>query len=114
MQVAMQHVANVKKERSTGVNPKSEDAKGHDSLLKHILDSDMPESELSDERLAKEAQVLLGGGTASTARTIGYISYYVLARADIRFKLHQELKAIISTWPRRVPSLTELERLPNL
>lgn len=74
----------------------------------------MPQSELSDERLAKEAQVLLGGGTASTARTIGYITYYILARPRIRSKIQEELKDVMATWPQRVPSLAELEKLPFL
>lgn len=74
----------------------------------------MPESELSDERLAKEAQVLLGGGTASTARTITYISYYILAYPHIGAKLQQELREVMASYPRQVPCLTELERLPYL
>ena len=74
----------------------------------------MPESELSDERLAKEAQVLLGGGTASTARTLGFISYYVLANPRIHSRLKEELRGPMSTYPQHVPSWAELERLPYL
>lgn len=74
----------------------------------------MPESELADERLAKEAQVLLGGGTASTARTLGFISYYVLANSHIHTRLKEELKEPMATYPEHVPSWAELERLPYL
>jgi len=74
----------------------------------------MPEYEQSDERLAKEAQVLLGGGTASTARTLGFISYYILANPEIHSRLQEELKDPMSGWPDRVPSWAELERLPFL
>lgn len=74
----------------------------------------MPESESSDERLAKEAQVLLGGGTASTARTLGFISFYILANPEIKAKLRQELEEPMSDWPERIPSWAELERLPFL
>lgn len=74
----------------------------------------MPESERSDERLAKEAQVLLGGGTASTARTLGFVSYYILANPDIHSRLQEELRETMSGWPERVPSWAELERLQYL
>ncbi|KAK5633633.1 hypothetical protein RRF57_009347 [Xylaria bambusicola] len=72
------------------------------SVFHHIVDSDMPPSERSEKRLAKEAQVLLGGGTASTARTIGFASYYILSQPKIRPKLEEELRDV------------ELERLPFL
>ena len=74
----------------------------------------MPESERSDDRLAKEAQVLLGGGTASTARTLGFVSYYILANPDIRSKLKEELRGPMATYPEHVPSWADLERLPYL
>ena len=86
----------------------------HISLFHYICDSDMPESERSDERLAKEAQVLMGGGTASTARTLSFISYYLLAQPDIRSKLEQELKGPMAKYPENVPTWAELERLPYL
>lgn len=74
----------------------------------------MPESERSEERLAKEAQTLLGGGTASTARTIGFASFWILSRPDIRIKLEAELRDTMRDWPQRVPSWAELEKLPYL
>ncbi|KAK0701924.1 cytochrome P450 [Lasiosphaeria miniovina] len=93
--------------------------KGHEedasSLFHHIVNkSDMPESERSEERLSKEAQVLLGGGTASTARTIGFASFYILSRPAIRARLEAELSPIMASWPTRVPSWAELERLAFL
>lgn len=84
------------------------------TLFRYIVHSDMPLSELSDERLAKEAQELLGGGTASTARTLGFISYDVLANPHIRARLRDELRETISGWPEKVPSWADLERLPYL
>lgn len=74
----------------------------------------MPESERSPERLAKEAQVLLGGGTASTARTIGFASFYILDRPEVRARLRDELREVMADWPRRVPSWVELEKVPYL
>ena len=92
----------------------NDDSKGRQSLFRHILGSDMPESELSDERLAREALVILGAATTTTARTIGYISYYILARPDIRLRLQEELNNVMIAWPQRVPNLVEIERLPFL
>ncbi|KAL8687875.1 MAG: hypothetical protein Q9218_006071 [Villophora microphyllina] len=84
------------------------------SLFRHILNSDMPESERSDERLSKEAQVLLAAGTATTARTLTTISYYILARPQIRARLEHELQDTMARYPERVPSWADLERLPYL
>ncbi|KAJ6114889.1 cytochrome P450 [Penicillium sp. IBT 16267x] len=84
------------------------------SLFHHIAASDMPESERSPERLAKEAQVLLGGGTASTARTIGFATYYILANPEIKAKLQAELRETMDGWPEKVPSMAELLALPYL
>ncbi|RYC56702.1 hypothetical protein CHU98_g9513 [Xylaria longipes] len=84
------------------------------SIFHHIMNSDMPESERSEERLAKEAQVLLGGGTASTARTIVFASYYILSRPYIRSRLEEELREVMAAWPDRVPTWAELERVSFL
>ena len=41
------------------------------SVFLHLANSDMPASERAPERLLKEAQVLLAGGTATTSHTLG-------------------------------------------
>ncbi|KAK4066137.1 uncharacterized protein Triagg1_8205 [Trichoderma aggressivum f. europaeum] len=95
----------------------SDQSKGEDSgvsIFRHIANSDMPVEERTEERLAKEAQVLLGGGTASTARTIGFASYYILSRPELRSKLEAELKEPMANWPEQVPTWAELEQLPLL
>ena len=84
------------------------------SLFRYIVNSDMPESERSNERLAKEAQVLLGGGTATTARTMGFISYFILANPSIRSRLENELEEPMSRYPEVVPKWAELEKVPIL
>jgi hypothetical protein len=40
------------------------------SVFLHLANSDMPASERAPERLLKEAQVLLAGGTATTSHTL--------------------------------------------
>jgi hypothetical protein len=47
----------------------STDDKG--SVFLHLANSDMPQSERKPERLVKEAQVLLAGGTVTTSHTLG-------------------------------------------
>jgi hypothetical protein len=41
------------------------------SVFLYLANSDMPVSERSPERLVKEAQVLLAGGTATTSHVLG-------------------------------------------
>jgi cytochrome P450 len=84
------------------------------SLLTYLVNSDLPDSELSVERLSKEAQVLLGAGTVSTARTLDFICYYVLANENIHRKLQSELADIMTNYPAQIPSFFQLEKLPYL
>jgi hypothetical protein len=41
------------------------------SVFLHLVNSDLPDAEKAPERLLKEAQVLLAGGTATTSHTLG-------------------------------------------
>ena len=85
------------------------------SLFTHIVHhSNMPKSELSEWRLAKEAQALLGGGTVSPARTMAFASYYILSRPDLHAKLQAELAETMGGWPDKVPTWAQLENLPLL
>ncbi|KAJ2997361.1 hypothetical protein NUW58_g678 [Xylaria curta] len=85
-----------------------------ESLFHHVAKSDMPTSEKSEERLAKEAQLLLGGGTVTSARTICCATYYILTTPGASRRLGEELRQPMAEWPSRTPSWTELERLPFL
>lgn len=84
------------------------------SLFTHIANSDMPESERSVARLSREAQTLLGAGTASTARTLGFASYYILSRPEILSRLQREVTDTMAGWPDTIPYWAELERLSYL
>ncbi|KAL2041006.1 hypothetical protein N7G274_006464 [Stereocaulon virgatum] len=111
--MANKHIVDAKRDK---LNPagKVTDKGSRRSLFRHIVNSDMPESELSTERLSKEAQVLLGAGTASTARTLDFLSYHILSKIHIRQRLMEELTGIMAEYPQSVPSLTQLEKLPYL
>ena len=109
--MAKKHIADAKYER---VSSKGKETYGRISLFRHIFNSDMAESELSIDRLAKEAQVMLGAGTASTARTLDFILYYILANHQIRSTLREELRDIMAGYPEKKPSWADLEKLPYL
>ncbi|KAI0399779.1 cytochrome P450 [Xylaria palmicola] len=85
-----------------------------ESLFHHVASSDMPASEKTEERLAKEAQLLLGGGTVTSARTISCATYYILTQPDLAKRLEEELRQPMAEWPSHVPTWAELERLPLL
>ena len=108
--MAQKHIIDAKRNKGNPKKPNST----HVSLFRHIVESEMPESELSVDRLSKEAQVLLGAGTVSTARTLDLICYYVLANENIKATLQNELKEVMSGYPEKVPSWADLEKLPYL
>ncbi|TVY53301.1 Cytochrome P450 monooxygenase sdnH [Lachnellula cervina] len=109
-QLTNRHIEIAKSQKLQGTESKSEKP----SLLRYLVNSDLPESELSVERLSKEAQVLLGAGTVSTARTLDFICYYILANKDIQTKLQDELRDIMANYPQQIPSFVQLEKLPYL
>ncbi|KAK6850707.1 cytochrome P450 [Apiospora arundinis] len=84
------------------------------SLFRSIAYGDMSSSEKSVDRLAQEAQVLLGAGTANTFRILSFASYHILSQPELRERLEAELRVPMSEWPRLVPTWTDLEKLPLL
>jgi cytochrome P450 len=110
--MATKHIQEVKSEKAT--SEKLSTQTDNVSLFRFIVNSEMPESELSDDRLAKEAQTILAAGSATTARVLDFITYYVLANDDIRARLEEELENVMALWPDRVPSWAELEKLEYL
>lgn len=81
------------------------------SLFHHVVHSDMPESEKSEQRLIKEAQLLLAGGTFTSGRTIGVAAFYILSKPELRCRLKEELREPMSIWPEQVPTWADLEKL---
>lgn len=58
--------------------------------------------------------VLLGAGTATIARTLGFISYYILANPRIKETLQKELKGVIAGYPENPPKWADLEKVVYL
>ncbi|KAG8531742.1 uncharacterized protein KY384_003374 [Bacidia gigantensis] len=86
----------------------------HTSIFRHVMSSDMPESEKSTERLSREAQILLGGGSVTTGRLFDFISYYIMANDNIRGRLSRELRHLTAGFPEQIPTFDELEKLPYM
>ncbi|KAI9036085.1 uncharacterized protein KD926_002462 [Aspergillus affinis] len=93
---------------------KAQKKAGQNSVFRHVLSSDMPESECGTEQLAREALQLFGAGTATLVRAFSMIFYYVLSNPQMRDRLREELKEIMAEYPAKRPTWQELERLPYL
>lgn len=85
-----------------------------ETLFDHIVNSDLPESELSVERLASEAQVVMGAGTVTTAQTMNFLVVNILSNNNICQRLRDELQEPMKDFPERIPPFSELEKLPWL
>nr|APY21860.1 FmsC [Fusarium equiseti] len=88
---------------------------GKPTLFRFLVhESGLAPEDLSTERLQKEAMVLLGGGTTTTARTATMTCFWMLSMPEKGQRLREELKDIMAEYPKKKPSLTELEKLPYL
>ncbi|CZT10519.1 related to cytochrome P450 CYP3/CYP5/CYP6/CYP9 subfamilies [Rhynchosporium agropyri] len=90
----------------------------HDPVLPRtvfhtLLDSDLPADEISKDRMAQEAQVIIGAGADTTAHALSTITFFLLSSPEKLEKLQKELK---EAFPDRDTSmkLTDVEKLPYL
>lgn len=104
----------VKREKATVGSKDAVTTGARPTLFRHLINSDLPASELSDERLSREAQVLIGSGTITTAGTLGFICYYILANPAIRRRLAEELKPVMDGYPEKKPTWAQLEKVEYL
>ncbi|RAH68434.1 cytochrome P450 [Aspergillus aculeatinus CBS 121060] len=111
-QYAFDHITEAKKDM--GRAGKVQQEAGRSSVFRHVLSSDMPETERETERLAREALQLFGAGTATLVRAFSMIFYHVLSNPQMRGRLREELKDIMAEYPAKRPTWQELERLPYL
>ncbi|KAF2967401.1 hypothetical protein GQX73_g6156 [Xylaria multiplex] len=108
------HIDEAKREKAASGLKDTSMMGGPVTIFRHLVNSDLPASELTRERLSKESQVLLGAGTVSTARTLDFISYYIVANPAIRERLTEELRHDMEGYPERKPTWAQLEKLPYL
>jgi cytochrome P450 len=79
-----------------------------------VHESGLPAADLTVDRLTKEAQILLGAGSVSTARTLHFIIFYLLTNKHMRERLEDELDGVMNDWPEKPPAWIQLEKLPYL
>ena len=84
------------------------------TIFRHLVNSDLPASELTDQRLSREAQVLIGSGTITTAGTMGFLVYYIMANPAMRKRLTEELKPVMEGYPEKKPTWAQLEKVTYL
>jgi cytochrome P450 len=113
--MSVNHITEAKERKRSGESLiKNEGSIRGNTVFDQFVNSDMPESELSVERLASEAQVLMGAGTATTARSMSHLAFHILRNDRIRSKLREELKDVMDDFPEAIPSWQILEKLPYL
>jgi cytochrome P450 len=115
-QRAEKHIKKLIEEKEQQQMTKFEpDVGGRPTLFRYMVhESGLPEADLTVDRLTKEAQILLGAGSVSTARTLHFVTFYLLSNPSMRERLEDELKDTMAGWPTERPTWTQLEKLPYL
>ena len=89
--------------------------KGRHSVFYELRDSEiLPPEEKTLPRLQDEATILVMAGTESTAKSLGYGSFYLLYYPETLRKLRDELRGARGRSENEELSLTELLQLPYL
>ena len=78
-----------------------------------MVESDLPQEELTFERLKDEASGLCGAAIETTQWALTVALYHIVANPPIYHRLRQELAGCIPEEPKS-PSLNKLYRLPYL
>ncbi|KAF9691723.1 hypothetical protein EKO04_010491 [Ascochyta lentis] len=89
------------------------ETKGHPTVFHELLNSDLPPSEKSLERLSQESQLIVGAALDTTAHALNTTLFHLLANPEKLQKLKAELETAIPN-PNIHTPLTELENLPYL
>lgn len=85
----------------------------HPTIFHELLESDLPPQEKSVDRLADEAQLMIGAGLETTAWALTVTSFHLINNPVILKKLRAELEAAIPKPTSELDSLS-LEQLPYL
>ena len=86
----------------------------HPTLFHEILQSNLPESDKSVNRLKDEAFIVVGAGTLTTSWALSVATYHLLASPRILRKLKTELMSAISVSDDPNIPLSVLDSLPYL
>jgi cytochrome P450 len=82
------------------------------TIFQEILDSKLPPEDKTQQRLADEAQIVVGGGVETTAFALTIAAFHIIHNVAVYKRLHQEL---VSAFPNGADlDLVKLEKLPYL
>ena len=84
----------------------------HPTLFHEILQSSLPESDKSVNRLKDEAAIVVGAGTLTTSWALSVATYHLLASPRILRKLKTELMSAIRDSDDPIIPLSVLDSLP--
>ncbi|KAI0205556.1 cytochrome protein [Astrocystis sublimbata] len=91
----------------------SESKQPPDTIFASIIQSDIPRSEVTKERLHHEALAIVGAGIETTARTLTLSVFHILNNPSTYRRLREELFAAIPD-SEKIPPWTALQQLPFL
>lgn len=114
--MSVNHILEAKRRKAQGIQFVRKDNSRFkcDTLFDDLVNSDLPESELSVERLASEAQVIMGAGTVTTARSMDHLAVHILLNDRVHERLREELSEPMVNFVEKMPSYRVLEHLPYL
>ena len=78
-----------------------------------LLNSKLPPSELTEERLQHEAVSIVGAAFDTSKQALTMIAFHIIANPHVYKRLHEELVEAIPD-PEAMPSWAELQKLPYL
>ena len=87
--------------------------KASNTIFHELLDSNLPSSEKTLDRLADEGEILIGAGSESTSMTLSHISFYLLQNRTVLERLRAELREALPNPKTNIP-WSKLEQLPYL
>jgi cytochrome P450 len=90
------------------------DQRRKDTIFAQLLSSDLPEEELSDQRLIDEGVLIATAGSETTAWAITVTTYHLMKNPNILAKVRQELAGVEIPPGDPVAPWTSLEKLPYL
>ena len=91
----------------------NEDEKAPRTIFQAVLESSLPASEKTVDRITDEAFVMIVAGGETTAKTLTNTLYHLLANPAWKDKVVQEIDAVMPDL-NVLPSSAELEQLPIL
>jgi hypothetical protein len=83
------------------------------TIFASLLQSDLDVLDREPQRLADEAQAVVGAATETTSWALSVMTYHLLSQPATLARLTQELKEIVED-PRQLPKFSVLETLPYL